>query len=248
VPNLLVFDTNLRHFREPGQPAFCRPGFETVAFPLDTHSMAQLLPMAENGVIDARPRIVAPPGLLQPRTRLVDLEHVRMRQTMLAQSAAAPATPGLRQRASAQAGAAPVLNAASWWSLAPADALLTAVLPQQQPFRHDPIKRVDLVLRPNEDEDGYELAQLIDKPHGRRGEKMFFVVDKSQNHRIPDADVEGQGIKPWGQTDYWDALVELAAELDRPLAECARRFGTVTLPAHPNGWRFHPALGFTKYR
>ncbi|MDB5742081.1 MAG: helicase-like protein [Polaromonas sp.] len=248
VPNLLVFDTNLRHFREPGHPAFCKPGFESPEFPLTHHFLKELLPVAENGVIDARPRIVAPAGALQPRSRLVDLEHARMRQTMLAQVAAAPATPGLRQRASAQAGAVPVLNAASWWSLPPADALLTAVLPQQQRFRDDPVPRVDLVLRPNEDEDNYELEQLIDKPDGRRGEKTFFPVDKSQNHRIPDADVEGQGIKPWGQTDYWDALTALAAELDMPLADCARRFGTVTLPKHPSGWRFHPVLGFTKYR
>jgi len=248
APNLLVFDTNLRHFRELGKPAFCRPGFETVEFPLDTHSMAQLLPMADNGVIDARPRIVAPPDPLQPRSRLVDLEHARMRQTMLVQSAAAPATPGLRQRASALAGAAPVLNAASWWSLPPLDALLTAVLPQQQPFRLDTIKRVDLVLRPNEYEDGYELVQLMNKPNGRRGETLEVLVDTSQNHRIPESEVEGHGIKPWGQTDYWDALTALAAELETTLADCARRFGTVTLPEHPNGWRFHPTLGFTKNR
>lgn len=245
-PNLRVFDTNLRHFREPGQPAFCRPGFETVAFPLDTHNLAQLLPAAERGVIDARPRIVAPPDPLQPRTRLVDLEHARMRQAMLVPPAAAPAAPGMRQRASAQAGAAPALNAASWWHLPPADALLTAVLPQQQPFRLDTLQRVDLVLRPNADEDDYELVQLMAKPHGRRGETQFVVVDQSQNHRISDTDVQGHGIRPWGQTNYWQALVELAAELDLPLADCARRFGTVTLPKNDNGWRFHPALGFTK--
>ena len=92
------------------------------------------------------------------------------------------------------------------------------------------------------------LPQLIDKPHGRRGEKMFFVVDKSQNRRIPNTEVEGQGIKPWTLTDYQNALLELATELDMPLAGCARRFGTVTLPAHANSWRFHPALGCTKQR
>ena len=248
IPNLRVFDSNLRNFREPGKPAFCKPGFESAAFPLDTHSLTQLLPADERGVIDARPRIVAPPGLLQPRTRLVDLEHARMRKTMLVQPVSPPVTPGVRQRTSALTGAPPALNAASWWHLPPADALLTAVLPQQQPFRLDTMKRVDLVLRPNEDEDGYELAQLMDKPNGRRGEKMFVPVDTSQHHRIPEAAVEGFGINPWGQTDYWQALTELAAELDMPLAECARRFGTVTLPENANGWRFHPALGFTKYR
>ena len=42
------------------------------------------------------------------------------------------------------------------------------------------------------------------------------------------------------------ALTALAAELDLPLNYCAERFGTVRLPANANGWRFHPALGFTK--
>lgn len=249
APNLRVFDFNLRHFREPGKPAFCRPGFETAAFPLDTHNLAQLL-MTPNGVIDARPRIAAPPGPLQPRTRLVDLEHARMAKQMLLQSAAAaPAPmPGTRQRGSAQASAPAPLNAASWWSLPPADALLTAVLPQQQPFRFDLMERVDLVLRPNEDEDDYELAQLMKKPNGRYGETVFLPVEKSQNHRIPDTAVQGHGISVWGQSDYWQALTELAAELDMPLADCARRFGTVTLPKNDNGWWFHPALGFTKYR
>ncbi|MBH2019386.1 MAG: type I-F CRISPR-associated helicase Cas3 [Burkholderiales bacterium] len=250
IPNLLVFDTNLRHFRELGKPAFCKPGFESVAFPLDTHNLVQLLPMAEGGAIDARPRIALPPGLLQPRSRLVDLEHTRMRQTMLVQTsaAAAPATPGLRQRASAQTGAAPALNAASWWHLPPTDALLTAVLPQHQPFRLDTLERVDLCLRLNGDEDGYELVQLMDKPNGRRGETIFVPVDASMHHRIPDAAVEGHGISAWGQTDYMEALQLLATDMDLSLAECARRFGTVTLPKNDNGWRFHPALGFTKHR
>jgi CRISPR-associated endonuclease/helicase Cas3 len=250
APNLRVFDFNLRHFREPGKPAFCRPGFESAAFPLDSHDLKQLLPMMPNGVIDARPRIAVPPGVLQPRARLVDLEHARMGKQMLLQSAAAaPAPmPGTRQRASAQASAPAPLNAASWWSLPPADALLTAVLPQQQPFRFDPIARVDLVLRPSEDEDDYELVQLMDKPNGRYGETVFLKVEASQNHRIDDTAVQGHGISVWGQSDYWQALTALAAELDMPLADCARRFGTVTLPKHDNGWRFHPAQGFTKYR
>ena len=248
-PNLLVFDSNLRHFREPGQPAFCRPGFETIAYPLDTHSMTQLLSAAEREVIDARPRIVEPRGPLQSRTRLVDLEHTRMRQTMLVQTqSAASVVPGVRQRRSATTAGTPTLNATSWWQLPPADALLTAVLPQQQPFRLDTMKRVDLELRPNGDEDDYELVLLMDKPNGRHGEKLGVKVETSQNHRIPDREVQGHGISSWGQTDYWEALTELATELDMPLADCARRFGTVTLPENANGWRFHAALGFTKAR
>ena len=250
TPNLRVFDTNMRHFRAPGEPAFCKPGFETADFRLNNHFLTQLLSAAERDVIDARPRIVSrPPDQLQPRIRLVDLEHERMGKTMLVQAASvAPVTPGLRQRGSAKAETTQVLNATSWWQLPPADALLTAVLPQQQRFRLDVIKRVDLLLRPTDDGDDYELVQLMDKPKGRRGETQFVVVDTSQNHRIPDADVQGGGIEPWGQTDYLQAMIELANELDMPLADCASRFGTVTLPENDNGWRFHPALGFTKWK
>jgi CRISPR-associated endonuclease/helicase Cas3 len=250
TPNIRVFDTNLRHFHKPGKPAFCKPGFETEDFRLATHSITELLSAAEREVIDARPRIVSRlPEELEPKTRLADLEHDRMRQTMLVQMrSAAPGPSGLRQRGSAKAGAQSVLNATCWWHMPPADALLTALLPQQQRFRRDDTKRVDLLLRPTADEDDYELVQLMDKPNGRRGEKEFAVVEISHNHRIPDMDVQGLGIEPWGQTDYLQVLVELADELDKSLEYCAERFGTVTLPQNDNGWRFHPVLGFTKAR
>lgn len=140
------------------------------------------------------------------------------------------------------------MNAASWWSLAPADALLTAVLPQQQPFRKDSIPPpVDLLLRPNEDGDDIELVRLQDVRGGRRGEQALLVVERSQHQRIADAAVQGVGIVPWGETDYLTALTGLATELDLPLDQCARRFGTVSVPENDNGWRFHPVLGFTKF-
>ena len=248
-PNLLVFNTNLSHFRHPGKPAFCKPGFETIDFLLDTHDLNTLLPLEAREVIDARPRIVsAAPALLKPRLRLVDLEHARMRQTMLAQTraAAAPATPDLRQRGSDKTGAPSALNAASWWQLPPADALLTAVLPQQQRFRLDTLERVDLCLRLNDEGDGYQLTQLM-KPD-KWGETKFAVVELSRNHLLADQAVQGERIAVWGQTHYMQALQALAADMDLSLEECARRFGTVTLPENDNGWRFHPALGFAKYK
>ena len=251
VPNVGVFETNLRYFRKPGEPAFCRPGFETAAFRLDEHLMSALWPESAKQVIDARPRIVAPPPeQLQPRRRLVDLEHARMRQTMLVQTtaSAAPVRPGQRQRTSTNA-ATPVLNAASWWSLPPADALLTALLPQQQPFRDDSTQRVDLLLRPDEAGDDVELVRLQDLPkgQGRRGEKARIVIEASLHRRIPDSAVQGSGIAPWGETDYLTALAGLAADMDLPLDQCAQRFGTVSVPKNDDGWRFHPVLGFTKF-
>lgn len=229
TPNIRVFDTNLRHFRNPNQPAFCKPGFENAQFPLRPHGLGVLLDATERDVVDARPRILAR-SALQPQGRLVDLEHARMLATMQP----------------LRVGASPSLNAASWWHLAPADALLTAVLPQQQPFRYDPLQRVDLELRPDAEGEDYVLVQLMEKKGGRRGETVYVEVETSQNDRILDAKVQGERITAWGHTDYMEALTDLATELDLPLEACARRFGTVRLPANANGWRFHPALGFTK--
>ncbi|GAA4332034.1 type I-F CRISPR-associated helicase Cas3f [Pigmentiphaga soli] len=42
-PNLLVSNSNLRHFERPGEPAFCRPGFESRTFPLRPHTLGELL-------------------------------------------------------------------------------------------------------------------------------------------------------------------------------------------------------------
>jgi len=58
--------------------------------------------------------------------------------------------------------------------------------------------------------------------------------------------VRGTRIGAWGQTDYMTELAVLAEALDMTLAQCAERYGTVTLPDSPQGWRFHPALGFTR--
>ncbi|AGX88274.1 type I-F CRISPR-associated helicase Cas3f [Candidatus Symbiobacter mobilis] len=241
-PNLRVFVTNLRHFQHPGEPAFCHPGFESASHPLHSHNLIDLLRPEEYAAVDSRPRIQARDAL-QAATHWVDLEHARMQATMLPLPPTAPNGVAQRGRASA-----PPLNAASWWHLPAADALLTAALPQQQPFRQDTIPRVDLVLMPNDEGDDYALQMLLAKTGGHPGEYHILYLDRSLNKRIPDEQVQGPRIAPWGQTDYMAALTELAADMDMTLADCARRFGTVTLPQNAQGWRFHPVLGFTKQR
>ena len=243
-PNLMLFNTNLRNFRHPGQPAFCKPGFESADFRLQQHHLETLLAVNERDAIDARPRIVAGAiELLQPTQRLVDLEHVRMRQTMLA---ATPASAAISRHSRPAALIGVQSNAASWWNLPPADALSTYVLQQQQPFRRkDGTQRVDLVLVPTEEGDDHQLRQYLESPEAK---VPSVEVEKSRDHRLPDSVVQGQGIGSWGATDYIVALEELAGEMDLSTAECARRFGSVTLPESTSGWRFHPSLGFANWR
>ncbi|MBA3487558.1 MAG: hypothetical protein H0T88_10290 [Lysobacter sp.] len=243
TPNLMVFETNLRHFTAQGKPAFCRPGFESERFPLASHQLQTLLAAEQLAVIDARPRIVAPaPECSQPGNRLVDLEHARMRHTMLPSAQAVSS--GRRVRRDDQAG--PQLNAANWWSLPPVDAVLTGVLPQQQPFRFDPIQRVDWVLRLTDDGDDYDFVQLLEVARGRFAAPDEVVLN-SLHYRIPDSAVQGVGIVPWGHTDYFKELNALADELGLPLAQCALHFGRATLPDQQEGWSFHPVLGFSRF-
>jgi CRISPR-associated endonuclease/helicase Cas3 len=231
TPNLNVFATNLHHWKQPGQPAFCKPGFETANPPLSSHDLNTLLRPQERDVIDSRPRLLAPvPPDFRPKDRLVDLEHARMQATMQP--------------------SATRLNAASWWHLPVADALLTAVLPQQQPFRHDTTPKEDVVLVPNEDGDDHVLKLLVPVPGHTPGGRPRTTDNAHLEHRIPDDQVQGPGIAPWGQTDYMAALHTLAANMEISIENCAYRFGGVTLrydKESGGGWRFHPALGFTAW-
>lgn len=238
VPNVRVFQSNLRNFKNKGAEnlAFCQPGFESKAFPLTTHAMEQLLSQELDAKthqmpITAIPRLLARPNL-NAQQSLVDLEHARMQHTMLAHSA-------------------PVLNAASWWSLPPEVALLTGVIPRQQPFRQDNHDDIELVLLPDEDNEGnFCVMERRDNPQGHRGEKLWVSAEQ-QVDRIPDGRVQGERISPWAETGYMQALSQLASDMNAmDLKKCAERFGSVTLPVYARGeaqrWRFHPALGFSK--
>jgi CRISPR-associated endonuclease/helicase Cas3 len=188
-----------------------------------------------------------PHDQLNPRRRLVDLEHARMRQTMLAlPSTTAEPQGGTRRQRGSERVPLPSLNAAIWWRMPPADALLTAVLPQHQVFRQDTTPRVELLLQPNDEGDDYSLMRVMERGVKGRDGHMLIEVERSQHQRLSAADVQGQRIQPWGQTDYLQALVTLASELGLSLPTCARKFGGVSVPENVNGWRFHPALGFSK--
>ncbi|WP_420467657.1 type I-F CRISPR-associated helicase Cas3f [Panacagrimonas sp.] len=242
VANLLIFDTNLRHFEKRGEPAFCKPGFEDPEFRLVAHRLETLLEDDERSVIDARPRILARAEVdLRPNENLGDLEHHRLARDMLPSQI--PAKPlSSRELRAGLKPQLPAINASSAWSLP--DASLTAVLPQQQPFRDDPIPRVELVLRPNEDEDDYELFRI--DPGERRFDTIYVKIEKSLNHRISSALLDGPRIRPWAEADYLSALATLAEEQDLSLERCAEKYGKVTLPFSEQGWWFHPALGFTR--
>ena len=189
-------------------------------------------------MVDARPRLLARKPL-RTQTRLADLEHGRVQDLMCAPEASKPLT--ARELRSGKRHAGP-LNAASIWSLP--RAWLTGVLPQQQPFREQTRPEVELCFLLEEDGEDYALHQF--RPELSPAHKPYVRVDGALLHRIDDAQLRGQGISLWGQTDYLAAVHQLAEGLDISPEECARRFGRVRVAQTTQGWAFHPGLGVYK--
>ncbi|WP_345797257.1 type I-F CRISPR-associated helicase Cas3f [Castellaniella sp. MT123] len=227
-PNLLVCDSNLKHFDRPGQPAFCRPGFESQEFPLRPHNLAALLAPwlgdDQSMPIDAQLRIVArAESDRRPSGNLVDLEHVRMESQMLPPSRAH------------------MLNATSFWLRD--HARLTAFLQQAQPFRDQPRPDAEVVWRPDEDD---ELRLYRVEDGERKFQELYVRIDASKCWDVPEAAVQGEGISYWGAEEgFARCMAEQAEAMDLPLDVFALRYARASLPASQEGWYWHPALGFS---
>lgn len=120
--------------------------------------------------------------------------------------------------------------------------MLSGVLQKKHPFRKDSYeKETDLYLRPDEEGETYTLHRLLEKKSG-------VAIPHLLNKISPDC---GAGISVWGFKDdeaYMIELKELAETMGMDLQNCARTYGTLTLPDSTNGWEFHPALGFVEHQ
>ena len=236
--NMVVLDSNLRHFKTPGQPAYEKPGFETshAPFQLKSHYLHDLLSRevgkAAAWAVDAQPRIALPTDKLIPSRRWTDLEHARMHDSLL------PKPPGT---------ATPTHAACLHWHEpqpdAPRSLWLTGLLPQFQRFRYDPQQRDDVALLPDEEEETLQLHRVQDGK--RRYEKLYVPIHQSLCHPVPAAQLASPSVSPWPQVNGMAELAALAQAQGLSLEQCARRYATASLPQHQSGWWFHEALGFT---
>lgn len=247
--NVLVFDTNLQHFSAAkgpdGRPPaiFVRPGFERTHVPaahrfrLIAHRLGKLMLPQEYQTLTALPRIQPrPPADWQPKQRLVDLEQARMTACML---------PRERWPAALRSDAGAMERDEACWSWQYPQAALTGVLPQQQPFREDPQRKVTLAFLPDEDEENLVLHRVEDD-RARRGQSLYIAIERSQRHSVPLT--PGERIGPWGEFDLMALLNEQAQYLDLPLQVCARRLATVEVADSEQGWRYHPWLGLERQK
>lgn len=218
IPNICLLDTNLAHLEAPAGPAFCKPGFESREFPLNQHSLFELLTPEQVARIDSSARIRAREPL-QPRQNLADLEHEHLAAILLG------AAPGEPRR---------LEPAHLWWTT---QAALTGELQRKHPFRADPDGRQRYALLPNEDGEIQFWRMEPDAPP--------TLVDNLLDRVEPD---QGLRVTFWGAPNFTVALEQLADQMGMELRDCARRFGVIDLPARgcEQGWRYGEQLGFNR--
>ncbi|MEG0923111.1 MAG: type I-F CRISPR-associated helicase Cas3f [Comamonas sp.] len=253
--NVEVLDTNIKALEHPGQAAYCKPGFEmdrqasgsgdaAAHFHFESHSLRDLLSRqlkewkTVQWPIDASPRVARTDGRLRPSRNWVDLEHARMRDTMLPREADSSTSTAVKRDACLVWHEADSVRPQSLW--------LTGVLPQYQRFRDDTQPRTDVVLLPDDDEEKLLLHRVVDGE--RRGEQLYVCIDDlrtpvSERALRPSPQ---HGVQPWLHMDLIDALRQLAEAKGLSLADCAKRYATVSLPDLQRGWWWHEVLGFTK--
>lgn len=217
-PNIYLLDTNMKSLRDGvGKPTYCHPGFESTYFPLDSHSLHDLLEEAQYAAITAIPRI-AERETLHPRDNLVDLEHAHLRAKMVDD-------PKGR-----------LLPVHHWWR---SQAHLSGEMQRISPFRYDPMGRRLYAFLIDDNTDATVFTRI--GPHGEPIPEGHLLHDV----RFDLAD----GITLWGNMDYRQLLERLAEQQVLDLAQCARRFGTLELPARgvDQGWFYHPALGLRRH-
>ncbi|MCB1764891.1 MAG: type I-F CRISPR-associated helicase Cas3 [Candidatus Competibacteraceae bacterium] len=228
-PNLYLLDTNIRHLVGSANGlAFLRPGFESANFRLNSHRLTELLEPEQWQVINAAARIKERESPA-PHDNLADLEHDRLRDLMLGADAGQVQRQRLVHR---------------WWTTG---AHLSGTLQRRDPFRNDPLGRSHYALLPDEDDriDFYHLPEGSNPvPVGN----LWLVMAEGDLPR-------GPGIEAWAVPRYLDALQELADVQGMELPDCALKYGTLELPFKSGSsrrelecWRYHWALGFSRYR
>ena len=122
-----------------------------------------------------------------------------------------------------------------WWS---SRVYLTGEMQRISPFRKDS-GRVLYAFLVDDETDGPIFTRI------ERDGSYTPVSDLLRDVPFDRA----PGVDLWGEMDYRTLLEQLAEARDMDLDICARRFGTLELPAHgvDHGWIYHPVLGLRRY-
>ena len=220
-PNLSIFETSLRSRRYRGsQPAFCRPGFETDEFRLNSHDLNQILTSEQWQSIDSRVRI-RKRSEFSPVSNLVDFEHHVTRNYVLGSDSEDFS----------------VIPASHWWR---SQANLSGQLQRKQPFRYDPQGRQRYWFKRLDDGQGKANWNFITR------DDYWHEIDVPQL-RVPRTIEDNSKISFWGTPDLQEAIDDLGEKLKLEDGVIEDRFAYLDLQAKgaDNGWLYHPKLGFS---
>ena len=218
VPNIVLLDSNLAALENPGQPAYCRPGFESLDWQLASHRLADLLTPEQYQSIKAIPRIIEREPL-RPHANLVDLEHQRLRDEFAFPSADNRQDSGR-------------WNAALWLH---SPIHLTGMAQRYQRFRAG-VAQTRFVLMPDEELESTVFMRV------ERDNTSTACPNLLRQTELP----LGPGIGPWAVAEYLPELQRRMDAFEMPAERCARQFGFLDMEARDQGWLYNSALGLRR--
>lgn len=219
-PNLYLLDTNVKSLEKAlGTATFCRPGFESKDFLLNSHHLNDLLTQDQFKVIDAKPRIALRDSL-QPHANLVDLEHARLQALM--------------QGDLDESG----LAVPPWWGT---KAHLTAELQRSQRFRKsEPEER--FALLPDDDDEKTVVFQRESDGCWTEANTRLIKIDPTCGPRIGFWGAPDYLPALSELAEAYDMeLVDCAKKFG--VVQLPK--GSENTQAR---WQYHPALGFRRDR
>ncbi|WNO08319.1 type I-F CRISPR-associated helicase Cas3f [Teredinibacter sp. KSP-S5-2] len=214
--NLVILSTNYRALKTPGEPAFCKPGFETKEFLLSKHELTEVLTPEQYKIITAIPRI----QLREEkdwRNNLVDLEHHHLHQAMFNKAAK--------------------VGAWNWWEQ---PCHLTYQLQSATPFRaSSPGVDYYMSIQEGGDASDAQIKRMFDF-RGQNQSEAKTAKSEFNQCREP----LGQGVSLWANTSYPPLVARLASQLGWGLEEACMVFGAVNLRDSNKPWSYSDEFGF----
>ena len=200
--NVGLMQYNLQSIENNSQPAYCKPGYESKEFRLETHDLTKLLNENEiSNKIDASPRIYKPQKLINEKQSLANLEHKVINALLTDYSQKGPESlQGYLEH---------------YWNL-------TALPQVLRPFRD---QQSNIILYLVCDGDGFYFAEKKDK----RGQPIKRN-DIHKIEYKPNLDSSIRKDRLWLNRNYKECLKSMLSETQDTIKSVSLRYGELNIP------------------
>lgn len=211
-PNIALLQYNLKGFKQLNaeikkrKAVFCRPGYESDSFVLNSHRLNDLIDEKSIGErINASPRI-SRPATLDPQNSLADLEHYSIANLLTQFNARGPESlEGWLSQC--------------WW--------LTALPQQLNRFRSTSPTQILYLMSDSDDSSTkfifMEKDQKGNLAKAEKTQRISHKVDTVLKNRL------------WLQRDYQQILQQTAKRFNITVAKAASKFGEISIPLNEDG-------------